>query len=114
MPIAIKVGPPILTINQGNTFMVTDLRGEIRPYAEQGLFAYDTRFVSAYQMTINQAPWLLLSSSALNYYTAGFEFANPALLTEAGPVPERTVGLSLKRVITSSIEETFTIINYGM
>ena len=44
MSIAIKVGPPALTINQGNTFMVTDLRGEIHPYQEQGVFAQDTRF----------------------------------------------------------------------
>jgi glycogen debranching enzyme len=114
MPIAIKVGPPVLTINQASTFMVTDLRGEIQPYEEHGLFAYDTRFVSAYRLTINQSPWQLLSSSTVAYYAAGFEFANPELQTENGVVPERTVGLSILRVITHALEETFTITNYGM
>ena len=31
MTIEIKVGPPVITINQGSTFMVTDQRGEIDP-----------------------------------------------------------------------------------
>ena len=114
MSIAIKVGPPALTINQGNTFMVTDLRGEIHPYQEQGVFAQDTRFVSAYSLSINQAHWKLLSSSTITYYSAGFEFLNPAIETEDGMLQEHTVGLSLSRMIANAIEETFTITNYGM
>jgi glycogen debranching enzyme len=114
MPISINVGPPVLTINQGNIFMVTDLRGEIQPEQEQGVFAHDTRFVSAYRLTINQAEWQLLSSSNLTYYAAGFEFVNPAIQTADGDLPERTVGLSLVRSVAQAIEETWTVANYGM
>jgi glycogen debranching enzyme len=114
MPVAITVGPPTITINQGNTFMVSDLRGEIDPYAEQGIFAQDTRFVSAYRFSISQAPWVLLSSSSLTYYSAGFEFVNPTLETEDGELAERTIGLSLLREISHAIDETLTIANYGM
>src|SRR5262245_8755474 len=106
MPISITVGPPVLTINQGNTFMVTDQRGEIRPNQEQGVFAHDTRLVSAYRLAINQADWWLLSSCNLTFYSAGFEFINPPLETEDGHLPERTVGLSLVRSIAQAIEET--------
>ncbi len=77
MPITITVGPPVLTINEGNTFMVTNLRGEIEPYNAHGVFAQDTRFVSAYSLTINQSSWTLLSSSNLTYYSARFEFVKP-------------------------------------
>jgi glycogen debranching enzyme len=114
MPISISVGPPVLTINQGNTFMVTDLRGEIHPQAEQGIFAHDTRFVSAYRLTINQAEWQLLSSSNLAYYAAGFEFVNPAIETADGHLPERTIGLSLVRSVAQAVEESWTVANYGM
>ena len=48
MPVEINVGPPVLTINQGSTFMVTDLHGEMKTEGELGLFASDTRFVSYY------------------------------------------------------------------
>jgi glycogen debranching enzyme len=113
MPVAISVGPPAITINQGNTFMVTDLRGEIGQYQEQGVFAQDTRFVSTYRLTINQSPWTLLSSSSLTYFSAGFEFVNPALTTEDGDLPERTVGLSLVREVAQAIDERLTIVNYG-
>jgi glycogen debranching enzyme len=114
MPISISVGPPVLTINQGNTFMVTDLRGEIHPHEEQGVFAHDTRFVSAYRLTINQAEWRLLSSSNLSYYAAGFEFINPAIQTADGDLPERAIGLSLVRGVAQAIEETWTIANYSL
>ncbi len=66
MTVEIKVGQPVITINQGSTFMVTDQRGEIEPEGEQGVFAGDTRFVSFYQLYINGAPWQLLSSSAVS------------------------------------------------
>ena len=39
MPVQITVGPPVITIDQGSTFMVTDQRGEIDLEREQGLFA---------------------------------------------------------------------------
>ena len=48
MSVQIKVGPPVITINQGSTFMVTDQRGEIDTDSEQGVFAGDTRLVSFY------------------------------------------------------------------
>ncbi len=50
MPVQITVGPPVITINQGSTFMVTDQRGEIDPESEQGVFVGDTPFVSVYQL----------------------------------------------------------------
>jgi glycogen debranching enzyme len=114
MPVAISVGPPAITINQGNTFMVTNLRGEIDPYEEHGLFARDTRFISAYRLTLNQAPWTLLSSSPVTYHSAGFEFVNPTLQTEDGELIERTIGLSVAREIAQAIDETLMIANYGL
>ena len=63
MPFEIKVGQPVITINQGSTPMVTDQRGEIDPDSEQGLFAENTRFVCFYQIYLNGPPWLLLCSS---------------------------------------------------
>ena len=56
MPVEIKVGPPVITINQGTAFMVTDERGEIDGASEQGVFAGDTRLVSHYRLYINGLP----------------------------------------------------------
>lgn len=56
MTIEIKVGPPVITISQGRTFMVTDKHGYINMDSNQGIYADDTRFVSFYKIYINRVP----------------------------------------------------------
>ena len=56
MTVKITVGPPVLTINKGSTFMVTDYGGEVDPAEAQGVFADDTRFMSAYRLRVNGEP----------------------------------------------------------
>lgn len=63
MPVAISVGPQTLTINQGGTFVVTDLAGEIAAASELGVFANDTRFVSQWASFLNGESWGRLTSS---------------------------------------------------
>ena len=70
MPVEIKVGPPVLTINQGTIFMVTDECGEIAAGSEHGIFAADTRLVSHYKLYLNGVPWTLLTSAVVRYYSA--------------------------------------------
>src|ERR1700758_4983724 len=105
MPAEISVGPPILTINNGSTFMVTDLDGHIAANSEQGVFAGDTRFVSYYEISANGEPWELLTSSPTAYYTAQVYLANPTILTEEGQIPERTLSLVLNRAVGEGIHE---------
>ena len=114
MPVEITVGPPVITINQGNTFMVTDQRGEIDSESEQGIFAGDTRFVSFYQLYINGARWQLLSSSAVSYYAARLYFINPPVKTEDGDIPRRVLGLRVTRTVGEGIHEDLDITNYAM
>jgi glycogen debranching enzyme len=114
MPIQIKVGPPVLTINQGSTFMVTDQRGEINPQSEQGIFAGDTRFVSFYQLYLNGERWELLTSSAVSYYAARLYFTNPALTTEAGDIRRQVLGLTVTRTVSEGIHEDLDITNYAL
>jgi len=114
MPVQVHVGPPVITINQGSTFMVTDERGEIDPESEQGVFAGDTRFVSFYKLYINGEPWQLLSSSAVSYYAARLYFSNPAVKTEDGEIPRQTVGLAVTRSVGEGIHEDIDITNYSL
>src|SRR5579859_2576613 len=56
MDTEIKVGPPVITISQGRTFMVTTKAGEIMANSDQGVYAADTRFISFYHLYINRVP----------------------------------------------------------
>jgi glycogen debranching enzyme len=109
----LSVGPPVLTINQGSTFMVTDHKGEIASESEQGVFAGDTRFVSFYQTSANGEPWTLITSSGTTYYSARIHMTNPLIRTESGDIPAGTLALSLIRAISDGLHDDLDITNYN-
>ena len=114
MPFEISVGPPVLTINQGSTFMVTDLNGEIAADSEQGVFAGDTRFVSYYALFANGEPWVRLSSSPTSYFAARIHLTNPTITTEEGEIPAGTLALTVTRAVGDGIHEDLDLTNHGM
>ncbi len=114
MSYEVSVGPPVLTINQGNTFMVTDLDGSIKAESEMGLFSFDTRFVSYYEVSANGQPWTLLSSGPLSYHSARFHLINQSFQTESGQVAENTIALTMDRAVDEGVIEKFSVVNYGL
>ena len=114
MPVEIAVGPPLLSINHGATFMVTGLGGEIEADSEQGVFADDTRFVSYYAIFANGVPWQRLNSAATSYYAARVYLTNAAVATEAGNVPAGTLSLVISRAIGDGIHEDLDLANHGL
>lgn len=114
MRIEVTVGPPVLTINQGNTFVVSDLSGQIAADSEQGVFSNDTRFVSYYSVSANGEPWQRLSSSVVSYYAERIYLTNPIIETEDGLIEPGTVSLTICRDVGEGIRENFSLTNYGL
>lgn len=114
MPVEISVGPPVLIINQGNTFMVTDQNGEIGAETELGVFADDTRFLSHYAISANGEPWVRLTSSATEYFAARVYLTNPLIPTEDGVIPQGTLALVISRAVGEGIHEDLDVSNYGL
>src|SRR5438270_2493588 len=113
MTIEIKVGPPVITISQGRTFMVTDKRGYINTDSDQGVYAIDTRFVSFYHIFINRVPWEVINSSQLSFYASRFHLTNAKINTEGGILDAHTIGLTLNRTVSEGIHEEFELVNYA-
>jgi glycogen debranching enzyme len=113
MSVELTVGSPVLTINHGSTFMVTDLRGEIAAESEHGVFSDDTRFVSYYALFANGEPWVLLTSAASTYYSARVHLTNSRFKTEGGVVEAGTLAFVVTRTIGDGINEDLYITNYG-
>lgn len=114
MSVKVSIGPPILTINQGSTVMVTDLGGEIARDSEQGAFAADTRFVSGYEIRCNGRPWTRLTSSATTYLSAKIYLINQGFVTDGGEeVPGQGVSLVITRVAHDGIHEDLDVTNYS-
>jgi glycogen debranching enzyme len=113
MPVRITVGPPVLAISQGRTFMVTDLGGEVAADSDQGVFARDTRFLSYYAIFANGTPWVRLSSSAVSYYAARVYLTNAPFSTEEGDVPAGKLELTISRAVGEGIHEDLEVTNHG-
>jgi glycogen debranching enzyme len=109
----ISVGPPILTINHNNTFMVTDLAGQVQPEKHLGIFSDDTRFLSYYACYIDGHPWTRITSTTTTYYAAQVYLVNPAFIARQGPVEAGTIALVINRVVEAGTNEELQLTNYG-
>jgi glycogen debranching enzyme len=110
----IKVGPPVLTINQGHSILVTEFDGQISWPSERGFFCWDTRLISAWAIYANGERWQLLNSGAITNFAAQVFLTNPAVVTEGGEIEERTMLLQLGRSIAEGgIHEDIDITYHG-
>jgi glycogen debranching enzyme len=115
-PVAFKVqvGPPHIAIHQGRTVLVTEPDGQITGANEKGLYYFDTRVISNWAIYANGAPWELLNGGAVNYYEARIYLTNNTILTEDGPIPPRTLGLTISRSVSGGMHEDLEVTNNTM
>ena len=114
MAIEVTVGPPLITINRGNTFVVSELDGCITAYSDQGIYSRDTRFVSNYELYADGVRWTLQNSGAIAYYASRVYLTNPKIVTEYGEIEPGTLSLVFSRAVDEGIHEDFLIRNYSM
>ncbi|HEY3993704.1 MAG TPA: glycogen debranching N-terminal domain-containing protein [Ktedonobacteraceae bacterium] len=112
MPIEIKVGPPVITISQGRTFMVSDLAGNVHPQTFQGVYMNDTRFISFYGLSINGVGLDLINSSQLTFDASRFHLTNPLINLEDGALEAQTLHIVVNRVVSGGIHEDLDVANY--
>jgi Glycogen debranching enzyme len=102
---------PLVSILDGNTFVVSDNRGDIDPSPTfpTGLFSYDTRFLSKWELRVNGEQLTPLSVDDLQYYESQF-FLVPGEPTHYG---DATLSIIRRRVICGSFREALTILNHA-
>lgn len=114
MAIEVTVGPLQLTINRGNTFVLSEPNGSVTADSDQGFYCRDTRYVSNYELYADGEHWVLQNSSAIAYYASRAYLYNPHIQTEYGEIGRSTLSLIFTRAVKDSIVEEFEIHNYGM
>jgi glycogen debranching enzyme len=97
-----------LTILEGSTFCVSDERGDVTS-PTMGLFADDTRFLSRWILTVNDARPLPLSSGKVDYYSATFFLRNPL----AGDLGYDEVSIKRDRFVGDGMQEHIVVQNHA-
>jgi glycogen debranching enzyme len=100
----------VVRILDGNTFVVSDYRGDIEgsPHVPTGLFSLDTRFLSRWVLTIGGQRLDALSFDDLQYYEARF-FLVPGPATH---YIDAKLSVVRQRQVGASFEEQLTVLNY--
>jgi glycogen debranching enzyme len=114
MPFMVQIGPPQISIHQGQTVLISDPDGQINWPSERGLYFLDTRVVSSWTVYANGQPWELLNGGPITYYAARIFLTNRSFATEAGIIPPRTLGFTISRWIYGGMHEDLDITNNSM
>src|SRR6201993_3794611 len=114
MAFKVQVGPPQIAIHQGQTVLVSEPDGHINWPSEKGLYFLDTRIVSNWAIFANGEAWELLNGGPIDYHAARIFLTNKSILTEDGPIPPRTVGLTISRSIIGGMHEDLDVTNNSL
>ena len=104
-------GTPTVSILEGNTFVVSNRDGNIEATATDtgGLFAWDTRFLSRWVLTLNGAKPNLLSTDDLQYFSAQF-----FLVPGTGTIyVDAELSIVRQRAVGNGFHEDITILNHS-
>ena len=105
-----------LVLIEDQVFLVSDELGDI-PFGNSlglGLYYLDTRFLSIFELTVNGASPVLLSSSGEQNFMGHLQMANPTWLTCDGKtVRPNSVSIRRNRFIDCGLEERIGFFNYN-
>ena len=113
MRLEITIGPPLLTVNQGHTVLACEPDGQIHDGTDKGLFFFDTRVMSVYNLAANGVPFRLLNAGSVYYYASRSTLTNDEVVTEDGTIPPGTLSVTLCRSLDTGLHEDIDIANYG-
>src|SRR6266542_2465323 len=99
-----------ISILDGSTFLVSDLRGDIdaSPNQPHGFFYRDTRFLSCWRLTANGSPLNVLSTDETQYFASTHFPVPPTGTVNDNP----TVSIHRNRTIGDGFHEDVTVLNH--
>ena len=95
-----------ITILEGSNFCISDQNGDFT-FTTSGLYAFDTRFLSRLELTINGERPLLLSAGRAEYYSAAYFLRNPI----AGDLAQDSVSIGRTRFVGEGMQDHLRVQN---
>jgi glycogen debranching enzyme len=116
VPVVSDLPGKVLAVKEGETFLYSDIEGNLDDRVELGLGLYhrDTRFLSHYRLRISGREPILLSSSGERVYVSHVDLTNPDLYDETRPpINQHTLNIRRIRAIRGRLYERIRIKNYN-
>ncbi|WBB68013.1 glycogen debranching N-terminal domain-containing protein [Micromonospora sp. WMMD812] len=105
-----ELGPDAVSVLEGRTFMFSNALGDVPRGSIGGLVHDDTRFLDRWELTIDDAPLLVLGSGTVDPFSAAFFLANADL---PGLAPNR-VGVRRQRFVGDGLYERIELRYFGL
>lgn len=116
VPVVSDLPGKVLAVKEGETFLYSDIEGNLDDRVELGLglYHFDTRFLSHFRLRIAGRDPILLSSSAERVYVSHVDLTNPDLYGEDRPqIHQHTLNIRRIRTIRGRLYERIRIKNYN-
>ncbi|WP_244298377.1 glycogen debranching N-terminal domain-containing protein [Micromonospora cremea] len=105
-----ELGPDAVGVLEGRTFMFSDAAGNVPKGSIGGLVHDDTRFLNQWELTIDDAPLMVLSSGTVDAYSAAFFLANADL----PHLSANRVGVRRQRFVGDGLYERVELRYFGI
>jgi glycogen debranching enzyme len=115
-PMTVQDIRDVLVIREGDTFLLTDINGQVQRGNPNGygLYYRDTRYLSGYEFAFSNARPLTLLSTAQVGFSAEHVMANPSMLDAEGQrLTRATIQVRRLQVLGDVLEETIRVLNYN-
>jgi glycogen debranching enzyme len=100
---------PQVQVLDGSTFMLSNHRGDVVEGEIAGLFHEDTRYLNRFVLTVNGELPVVLTSSEVDYYSAGFFLTNDDL----PGLPARSVSVARHRFVGAGLRERVEVTSHS-
>jgi glycogen debranching enzyme len=97
-----------IQVLDGSTFMISDQYGDVHPGTAAGLYHEDTRHVSRWVLTVNDARPVVLTSNEVDYYSASFFLTNP----DFDGILGKSITIQRHRFVGDGLRETIRLRNH--
>lgn len=116
-PAAIATIQDAQVIKEKDLFLLTNREGEMprQNTSGYGLYHQDTRYLSTYELFMEEVKPIVLLSTAELGFSAEQEMTNPLIYSHLGrPIPKQTIAIRRERLIDTSVQERLFITNFNI
>lgn len=101
--------PDTVVVTAGTHFAISDRSGDIKPQSLHGFYAFDTRFLSGFQVEVQDRPLAVNGSGQLDHSAASFFSVNVG----RRDLPAGAISVARDRYVAQGLHEDIALVNYS-